>query len=56
MDKKLILLAKVLYSDDQFESFDEALNHVLTLYKQNKLSQEFVDFIYRTHSDETNED
>lgn len=53
MDKKLILLAKVLYSDDQFDSLDQAIEHVLTLYKQNKLSHEFIDFIYKTHSNET---
>lgn len=52
MDKKLILIAKVLYSDDQFDSLDQAIEHVLTLYKQNKLAQEFIDYIYRIHTNE----
>lgn len=48
---KLLILAHVLHSDDQYESISEAYLRLIDLYQQHKLDPTFVDYVYNTHKD-----
>ena len=47
---KLLILAHVLHSDDQYESLSEAYVRLIDLYQHNKLDQSFIDYVYNCHS------
>lgn len=48
---KILILAHVLHSDDQYESVSEAYLRLIDLYQQHKLDPTFVDYVYNTHKD-----
>ena len=48
---KILILAHVLHSDDQYESVSEAYLRLIDLYQQHKLDPIFVDYVYNTHKD-----